>query len=365
MNTVLIVGAGGSLAEAIFHRPRRTGDHPPLDATFFRCARSVAGRHQTVTTALQQFRSALATSAQLPDPFTHEPDSLEQYFADIYYEVAATRSSPEFSAYVALVRLYSRVLGATTGWMAGRQRLGHLGQLISKEVNRPENDLTVITFNHDLVIENIAHSLAGSPHQWCLTSLYNDLSLDPLLSPGTRVFSHHDDECQHKPPFRLLKLHGSLNWVLRTRDRSPAASALFPRHDKPVFLRNSRTTAGGEGVRGAGTGGRQWWYLWPLIVPPIYDKSRITGMAVLESMWDAARSAIRTAHRIVLVGYSLPEADVAAMQMIRRGIAANGALREVDCVNPDPRIAVRLKSKLNCPVVHLYDDIASYQAQSP
>lgn len=37
-HTVLVLGAGASLAEAIDRRPKRDRDHPPLDITFFRRA---------------------------------------------------------------------------------------------------------------------------------------------------------------------------------------------------------------------------------------------------------------------------------------------------------------------------------------
>src|SRR5207253_1203322 len=40
-HTVLVVGAGASVAEAKGFRPKRDRDHPPLDADFF----ARAGRH--------------------------------------------------------------------------------------------------------------------------------------------------------------------------------------------------------------------------------------------------------------------------------------------------------------------------------
>jgi hypothetical protein len=35
MECVVILGAGASLAEAIYHRPVQTKEHPPLDTNFF------------------------------------------------------------------------------------------------------------------------------------------------------------------------------------------------------------------------------------------------------------------------------------------------------------------------------------------
>lgn len=73
--------------------------------------------------------------------------------------------------------------------------------------------------------------------------------------------------------------------------------------------------------------------MWPLVVPPIYDKQRITGMRLLQQLWDLSYKAIASAERLILFGYSIPEADVLARQMLRTAVRQNGSLECVECID--------------------------------
>ena len=106
--------------------------------------------------------------------------------------------------------------------------------------------------------------------------------------------------------------------------------------------------------------GRPTWYCWPLVVPPIYDKQRITGMRLLQRVWDRASAAIMDADRLVLFGYSLPDADVLSRQLLRTAVRRNASLQCIDCLNPDATIVVKLRQLLDAPVIRLYRDVPSY-----
>ncbi len=128
-----------------------------------------------------------------------------------------------------------------------------------------------------------------------------------------------------------------------------------------MYLHDARATSTLTGeitMRSPGRG-RQRWYGFPVIVPPIYDKQSITGTGIFQKVWQEAGQAIEEADKLVLVGYSLPEADVVARQMIRRAFSAS-SLTTVDCVNPDPGIVSKLQSVLGCPVTKLYVDPETY-----
>src|SRR5437899_2154467 len=113
MRTVVIVGAGGSLAQAQSCRPARPRQHPPLDADFFVKAQVLERSDPFVRMALGRLRKTLNTFGGFPDPFISPSPSLETFFADVYYEVAASRSSAALPVYAALLDLYAHVLGAT------------------------------------------------------------------------------------------------------------------------------------------------------------------------------------------------------------------------------------------------------------
>lgn len=361
MSVVLLVGAGGSLAQAISYRPVRTREHPPLDTDFFVKAIRLSKVHDEVERSIQSIRDELSKSGRFADPFD-EPGrvSLEQFFADVYYEVAAARSGDAFDIYVSLLQLYTLVLGTTTNWLANRPHLGDLDRIIRIEHERSDGDLTICTFNQDLVIENIVARLPRTIGQWCLSSLYNNPNLGPLYARETDHFLHHEANCPHSPPVTLLKLHGSLNWGVRSRDQAPRMGTLFPQQNRQIFLHNSKLSAHSATMSTTTQRGRKTWYLWPLIVPPIYDKGRITGISVLDSVWGDAVDAIANCSRLILVGYSVPDADVLASQMLRRSFQQNENLDEIECINPDASVVGKLQEKLNCRVVRLYENLQAY-----
>jgi hypothetical protein len=358
---VLIVGAGGSLAQASSYRQRQTREHPPLDADFFSRVLQLSEKDSALRNRVQALRRQLGDEFQ--NPLDGEPPApLEQFFADVYYEVATHRSATAFEVFKTLLRLYLRVLARTTNWMAVRRDEGVLGKIMRSHLTAAHEDqLTVITFNQDLVLENIVARLPRTAGTWCLEGLYGDPTITPVTRKGANIFPLHQPGCQHRAPIRLLKLHGSLNWTLRTSKKQPTLATLFPTdRDKPIYLIDERQAILDVAEQNTGVGpGRRTWFLWPLIVPPIYDKQRITGMTVLQNLWDQAEHAVRDADRLVLLGYSLPEADVLARQMLRRGFLAN-RLTAIDCINPNVEIAAKLKQHLACKVVRLFHDAGTY-----
>jgi hypothetical protein len=292
---------------------------------------------------------------------------MEQFFADVYYEVASARSRPAFEVFIELLRLYAAILAETTNWMSKQSRTGALGRFLRGEIERAGTDrLTLITFNQDLVIENAIQRLYRRPGVWCLQALYGDIGAIPV-SYGPRsvipAFEHHHPGCLHLAPVRLLKLHGSLNWGLRTTTPNPRAATIFPADlRRSVFLLNTRTVIALPAIRTRAVGrkGRERWYWWPLVVPPIYEKQRVTGIDLLQGLWTQAREAIEQAERVTLVGYSLPDADIGGKQMLRRAFATNTALDGVDCVNPDAGMTPKIVHTLGCKAVRLYSDLDSY-----
>jgi hypothetical protein len=97
---------------------------------------------------------------------------------------------------------------------------------------------------------------------------------------------------------------------------------------------------------------------------PIYDKQRITGMGLLQEVWDQANAAIMEAERLVLFGYSLPDADVLSKQLLRTAVRRNPSLNCIDCVNPDAQVVSKLRQLLDSPVIRLYRDASSYLTYS-
>jgi hypothetical protein len=359
-----VIGAGGSLAQAMSLRPSRHKDHPPLDADFFVKTELLAKSKPAVSSELKNFLDRLKQDGHFASPLPPLSAPLEQFFADVYYEVASQRRAGAFDVLVALMRLYAQVLAETTNWMAVRQGAGVIDKLLRLETQRAMTDRPiVITFNQDLVIENAVARLPRQADRWCLGSLYGGAALSPLSAtdPGVPVFQHHSSKCPHQPPIELLKMHGSLNWGLTSATEDPPIGTVFPRGgNRRVHVMNRRRVRVGGTMRSRNPRGRKSWHLWPLIVPPIYDKQRVIGMQVLQSIWDRAAAAISEADRLLLVGYSLPESDITARQLIRRSFSENKKLDSVILVNPDPAMVPKAQRVLGSRVLHVYSDLPSY-----
>jgi hypothetical protein len=129
--------------------------------------------------------------------------------------------------------------------------------------------------------------------QVALISLNYDTLLDEALARAglAPAYGLHADGPGAGP--LLAKLHGSLNWARCTACGQIAVSS-------PTCSR-----CGNGRLHG-------------LIISPTWLKS-YEG-AHLQRIWDRALACIQQAERIVFVGYSVPPADVAVYQLIRRGM---------------------------------------------
>lgn len=355
MQLVVVLGAGASVAEAASHRPRHTKDHPPLDTNFFSKVRELGHYHS----ALRRY----AVAAGLSDPFENgrEP-RMEEFFGDAYFEVLEAGSATVSSAmtlYRQLLRTYTQTIASTTSWYHDRPR-GALGrwfrQLLSIEnLER----LTIVTFNHDLVVENVLLQLPRV-QRWCVDQGYGPIELNPVRSAMnvSKMPRHNPATCDHSIPVELLKLHGSLNWQVETRSHEPSFSDLFPRPERQVRI--DCITDRVPNVTLSRRRGRRTYKLWPQIVPPVYGKqSVITGR--FGALWTYAGERIRQADRLVIVGYSMPVTDVHTEKMLARCIRDNPRLRDLEVINPDPAAAQRFAEIAGADRIGWYRDLSHFK----
>jgi len=210
------------------------------------------------------------------DVLGREPTSLnlreyrmEEVFGDVYYDFLENQTGNlALRAYTELVRLYLQVLRETTNWLADdSRRSAPIGRLIAAACEVAD-EVTIITFNHDLVIENEIDRRAKLRKLWCVTEGYGAVSKElNVLEPGVNVpvLSHHSDDCEHK--IRIIKPHGSLNWVHRLNSKDPTARFLEGHINTDLLLLPAKSfwaesTSPEEGVAGeAGGFGRSLYRL--------------------------------------------------------------------------------------------------------
>jgi hypothetical protein len=161
---------------------------------------------------------------------------------------------------------------------------------------------TLITFNYDPLIEcAIGTGLLFDwgqrfPVFWAETT--GDV---PNWPPGPAMLAADPADT-----FRLLKLHGSLNWYWAPRDASGVSIA---RRDLPgVFGAPEPYT---EEKRRRVLPGRV-----PFVVPPAAVKSPYYRNPIIREIWQQAADSLRQADRVFVVGYSLPPTDLTFAGML-------------------------------------------------
>jgi hypothetical protein len=351
-HTVLVLGAGASVSAAQGFRPKQPRDHPPLDINFF----EKAAHHESVRLA-----PIIARANALGQPDLASASrrvGLEQYLGRLYFEMVNSRSRVDVEHYYQLVRFYAAELLTTTNWMVGRR--GTLTKVLRDALDTSAR-VTIVTFNHDLLVED---TLAGLPRAyegaWCLWHAYGGDPWGPPISVASEPVFELD--CPGNTPHHVhvFKMHGSLNWVFKTSKVYPSSD--FIRAGRTLELWNNTAPAPWTNrvIMPTKSGrGRTRWYLWPLVVPPIYEKQGfIHGR--LRDVWDEARDALLGADRVVFWGYSFPAADVHARYFFQAVAQTNDALRTPTLINPDPHAHAALWDILRPRHVHHYNDVRDF-----
>lgn len=179
---------------------------------------------------------------------------------------------------------------------------------------------TVLTLNYDTLIENAiaSHSLWDPFNRQRLMVRDVLRDLPPLPDTGARLGGPLADT------FRLLKLHGSLDWWAVPNDQSGAT------------LNREEMHGGFEELYEISAEERQ--YQLPgrerFIIPPLSTKSTYYRNPLVRELWQQASAALKRASRISMIGYSLPPADPVITNMLRTALTDRDV--RVDLVNPDP-----------------------------
>ena len=189
----------------------------------------------------------------------------------------------------------------------------------------PPESVTVISLNYDLIADNTLSAAAERRGEPGLPDYGVDIATDAYRTT-TKVG-------------RLLKLHGSLNWLYCPNCHrlelgiAPSGvrtwKALGPLYGKrPVNLAKNyadRSTPCPD----CGTGFK------PVLITPTHLKD-YRNPHVARTWYEAARE-LRHAKRAIFVGYSMPDDDVEVIYLFKRGLAdlQAGAITVVDHATGD------------------------------
>ena len=306
-----------------------------------------------------------ATHLPYGNPFDlRQPARAEEFFRDLFADFEdAKPQDATVRAYEQLLSIYMRVLRETTNWMSNdHRRGGPVGKLIATAAQQADR-LTVLTFNHDLVIENELQKRVRLAERWCLDRGYGSLSSGHAIVGATvDTFNRHSPACDHARPIEVLKLHGSLNWYVRMNGRHPSPRVLSGQAQPPPIhvtpgrsirtqVRFNRPTMSGRG--------RSRWYTWPIVIPPVHGKEPLIRNFV-PTVWADAAKALAASQRLVFYGYSLPELDIRAQRLLQRGIGDNQHVRWIDVINPESESAGRYARLLRPAALRWYPSLDAF-----
>jgi NAD-dependent SIR2 family protein deacetylase len=185
--------------------------------------------------------------------------------------------------------------------------------------------VSVITFNYDLALD--------------YTLFRAKIPVDYGLSDGPA----------DAKAVSLLKLHGSLHWV-SCINASKTCGGIAPLNLEHFTTWKMEDRLRGERLRVSQAlmrcpkcqGGT--YEPRPVIVPPTWNKNHHhEGVA---SVWRHAAQRLRTASRIIVIGYSLPETDQFFRYLYALGSMGETRLRLFLVVNPNEQVGERFRRLL-------------------
>jgi NAD-dependent SIR2 family protein deacetylase len=161
-----------------------------------------------------------------------------------------------------------------------------------------ERSSTVITFNYDLVLDDALTRVGAKPGYELAGAVFDE--------PNSTA-----------PAVPLLKLHGSTNWAVCRCNQ--------------IHVLGQKATAEPDMFRAKRCSRCQRTGLRLLLVPPSWDKSEYSR--VMQPVWKKAVEALKTATRICVIGYSMPETDAFFKFLLALGLAENDRLYKLIVVD--------------------------------
>jgi len=296
----VILGAGASRGASFADATRQV--LPPLDADFFEQAQRIdeaefkgAGR-EVIDFVRDEYG---ATQMPTLEALFTQAQGYEQFVRQFY-----SRPGPKPRRY--------------------KKQLGYLLELIPRVFEAAFDDQectwhdriayamrkgdTIISFNYDVLIDE------------ALTRLGEGIwKADPgygiSIAEGTASWSapRKPGAFPRKQYLRLLKPHGSLNWMLGQGENKQ--------------LRLTDDPYGISAAKGN-------------IIPPTWDKAILQEWP-WKPIWKAASQMLQRTRCLIVIGYSVPQTDLTSQALIRSSLI-DGNLRLIVVANPDPQARARV-----------------------
>ena len=188
----------------------------------------------------------------------------------------------------------------------------------------------VITFNYDTLIERAVGKIEIGPGNHVSESQLYPVRLTRSTRRDAMVFGSDDIDS-----FTLFKLHGSINWYYSGSSESTGEviyyTGVAPWGETSERERREKSAVDDKV---------------PFIVPPTSEKVRFFQHESLKRIWSRASIALKEASNLYVLGYSLPQTDLAVRLFLHESSGSTSTKKRLVIVNDDPSIADRYQELL-------------------
>ena len=197
-------------------------------------------------------------------------------------------------------------------------------------------EAVVLTLNYDVLVERAARDLRVSDKISVLQpgDIYPPYFANVASRSGAGLWGREAFRT-----FRLLKLHGSVNWHYSGREDFHGETFFFS--DVPQFALahdDAGRSATEHRLRDMAADKET------LIIPPVTEKTTYFNNETVRGVWKEAAAAVQGAAALYIVGYSLPISDL-GMRFFLAGNAP-GAEAVIHVVNTDTNVLGRFRECL-------------------
>jgi hypothetical protein len=308
------------------------------------------------------------------DDLRNTPFNLEDFFTFLQLQINETEQAEDFERYSQLASIEFLMESFLAEYLSEFEKFASKSDIMrefGKVIYRDRERTSFLTFNYDCILESLIELASGVnvnspqafnrnpdklveipddelPHShfnWNRPLAYgiqfNEVQLLraglSTYVEGNRFYSHPSNKLY---PWRILKLHGSLNWFRYIPFRKypsidPNGDQLSKDKLEEVLL-----------IQG------HWWFVqppdfkgWliePLIITPVLYKAQFYEHRVFSYVWKQAQKELSTCKRLIVIGYSFAPTDFYVRKLLLDAFNEH-SLEHLVVVNPDTSVVQTVK----------------------
>jgi hypothetical protein len=386
----IILGAGASHS----HSSSPTGTRPPLAKSFFEAYNQLSiseDRYVLIGFIVNYVRDTRGVD---PFQFGSWSENIEDFLTEIDDKIGTPQKALSLSledrilcsnAYNQMVFLFASVLNEIQNGPTSAVYLSFLNSLHSDDV--------IVTFNWDTLLDRVLYD-SGSwnpqdgyganfqgffvngwqpprhriePSKWRLLKLHGSTNwLIPYrvlnLETGERVFINHSVDTSSRPLYCFVKAdHPYSTYLNRGKSGYKPFSYYYYPPDIPIASENRTNGHISVAVvsaydlpeHGSTVIGGFPYSSMPFIVAPVRKKEYGLLPNVLDPLWEQAETSIIQSSEVFIVGYSFPLTDTRPWQLFTNAISKRSNPLPITIVDPYPdQLLGRINSSFGstCPV---------------